>query len=604
MIACSHHATTAQRSTLMDHNFFKNKKRIIAFSGVVFLLVVFSLQATLSIRHKSPTYDEQSHVVRGLAFWQAPDLRINTHHPPVINAFAALPLIFDKNISVDFSDKNEDWVLADKNKLGNTLAPKLYNERNVLFKSRLMIIFLGMYLGLALFLFTKKYFGAAPAFIALTIYTFSPNILAHTRLVTTDFGATLAIFLAAWAFINYTEKHDKKSLALLFLALSFAALVKFNTIVIFPALLIAYAVFSWSHGHKIFSKEFIFRILKLAILGAITIFLIIALVYRFDTRTFKDAHVNPKRWDEFISLIEENHGTSSLQKRFIEWTATNIPIPGAFYYQGFYENVFKHNIYGHNTYLAGEYSKKGWWYYFPYAFFIKTPLPIIISLLSSVVLAYIFLKKELKKGKSIKKLLQKHSRLVSILILVLFYLAVSMRININLGLRHILPLYPFLFIFCALGIRRLISEKKLLSYLITATLLVWLALDSLIIFPNYLEFFNASVGGPKNGYLHLLDSNLFWNQDQYYVDEYVSNFRSLHPKTPIYVNPGCQPKTGRIIVGVDKLQGLEELHNIRYSWLRDNFPVYDRIAYTYIVYDVKSTEEIPSEYYKICENLE
>jgi len=105
------------------------------------------------------------------------------------------------------------------------------------------------------------------------------------------------------------------------------------------------------------------------------------------------------------------------------------------------------------------------------------------------------------------------------LIFLAIYWALSIKSNLNIGVRHILPTFPFVYVLISGQIKRIFNyaknKKSLLvtCYLLLVTCLIWYALSSLSIFPYYLTYFNELVGGAKNGYKYVTDSNLDWGQD-------------------------------------------------------------------------------------------
>ena len=153
---------------------------------------------------------------------------------------------------------------------------------------------------------------------------------------------------------------------------------------------------------------------------------------------------------------------------------------------------------GLSTFLFGNYSNTGWWYYFIAAFLIKTPLPTIIFALLSIGL--------LLKQRQVK--LQEYFLLVP----VIMFLIVSALSRMQLGLRYILPIYPFIFIICGKLFNEALKGGKLFKY-ITVLGFGWYLYSALMIFPHYLTYFNEIAGGPANGYKCLIDSNIDWGQD-------------------------------------------------------------------------------------------
>ncbi|MEA3308991.1 MAG: hypothetical protein U9Q70_05715, partial [Chloroflexota bacterium] len=158
--------------------------------------------------------------------------------------------------------------------------------------------------------------------------------------------------------------------------------------------------------------------------------------------------------------------------------------------------------YGRETFLLGQNGMHGWWYYFPIAFALKTPLPLLILLgVSLLRIMYRGLHREL------------HVSQLTLYAFPLLYAISALFSPLNIGYRHLLPLLPFLYI----GIASCQSKKPLRNtqYARRFTfyvLLIWLAFGALALAPHYLTFFNEIAGGPENGWRWLADSNTDWGQ--------------------------------------------------------------------------------------------
>ncbi|HEX9443431.1 MAG TPA: hypothetical protein VGA73_04895, partial [Candidatus Binatia bacterium] len=150
------------------------------------------------------------------------------------------------------------------------------------------------------------------------------------------------------------------------------------------------------------------------------------------------------------------------------------------------------------TFLFGQSSDDGFWAYFPVAFLVKTPLPTIAFLIAG---AWMLVRRRLDRARALFLLIPAA---------VYFTLAVWSRANI--GLRYILPIYPFLFVLAGAAAAELWKRGRWMKQGVLV-LGVWLAWSCISTYPHYLAYFNELVGGPKNGYKVLLDSNLDWGQD-------------------------------------------------------------------------------------------
>jgi hypothetical protein len=255
---------------------------------------------------------------------------------------------------------------------------------------------------------------------------------------------------------------------------------------------------------------------------------------------------------------------------------------------------------GHAAYLMGMFSERGWWYYFPVAFLIKTPLP-------TQALAGLGLWRWARDPRPQSRLELGFLLWPPLLLSALFVLGHSK----NIGLRYLLPVYPFLFLLAGGALQPLRPSRGYWKSGLLGGLCLWYVLGAARIHPHHLAYFNELIGGPKNGYHYLVDSNLDWGQDlkglKAYMDERgierikLSYFGTVSPQLyglayewlPSFVLPNpptapvVLPTTGLIAISATNLVGVymdaygqgKDL----FAWLRAYEPV-ARIGYSIFVY--------------------
>ena len=154
---------------------------------------------------------------------------------------------------------------------------------------------------------------------------------------------------------------------------------------------------------------------------------------------------------------------------------------------------------GWGSFLFGQCSSTGWWYYALAAFVLKTP----IAAMFLMALAFVPFLISVRKG----AWLDAAFVLLPASVIVGFF---TMQLRC-IGLRYILPAYPFLFVFAGSAAPMLLSKK--ITAILYAALIAWYIGASVYIHPHYLAYFNELAGGPDNGYRSLVDSNIDWGQD-------------------------------------------------------------------------------------------
>lgn len=245
----------------------------------------------------------------------------------------------------------------------------------------------------------------------------------------------------------------------------------------------------------------------------------------------------------------------------------------------------------------GMVSQTGWWYYFPVVFAVKTPAATLALLAIAAALALFALARAGFRRWSLRRV---PFEWVVIILPALVYFAFAMASGINLGVRHLLPIYPFLFV--ALGAA---AMKNRWSRRALPVLLLALAIESAAIYPHYLSFFNLFAGGAANGPKYLVDSNADWGQDlknlKIYVDRNridklcicyfgrarmgyygIIHFESV-PSTE-EMRKGAKPDCVAA-VSATALQGAY-VGMERFRWLRERQPM-AKVGYSIYLYDLR-----------------
>ncbi len=257
----------------------------------------------------------------------------------------------------------------------------------------------------------------------------------------------------------------------------------------------------------------------------------------------------------------------------------------------------EHASQGQWGFLCGDYSRSGWWYYYTVAFFLKTPLAAILSCAMALIVYF----RKIFKGAWIEELFL----LIPAVTIFVFFSANPQAI----GLRYLLPAYPFLFVFAAGGIVRLVAKK--ITAIACFLLALWYIGASLYIHPHYLAYFNELAGGPDNGYKYLVDSNLDWGQDlkglgrymrdhdipkiclSYFGSDTPDRYGIAYDWLPSLVlrnpDPGRKEVTlhDYVAVSATNLQGVYFDNHATFAMLKSKKPV-AKIGYSIFIYNLKS----------------
>ena len=448
-------------------------RRVRAGVAAFLLILLFAARLLISNRSTGMASDEFAHIPAGYLHLTEHRFDFNSEHPPLIKVLSAMPLLLLKPTITDHWKHVNDWgewfaFCSDFFFLSGEKA------RQLIFWARVPMILVACVLGLLIYKWSSSLFGSAAGVMSLALFTFEPNIFAHSRFVLTDIGATL-VYAAFWYLVWRWLKVPSLAASLaVSLAASVSILVKHSMVVV-PACWMTILIVMMA------SRKLTAR-MGLSSIGLASM----------------------------LMLLVVNAGYAFHSKLFYGF----VPIPED-YLRGL-DIVIRHNAIGHPAYLLGNFSTAGWWYYFPLTFLVKAPIPLL--LVSTAALPWFVTSFARADARTSFCLLFPPA----------FYIAMSMSSHINIGIRHILPLFPFLFViggglFATLYIRR----SRWTIFLVG--LAIWLASISLTLGYDPIEYFNPLAGGPRRGWRYVADSNVDLGQNFYRLTEYIKANKLPNP---------------------------------------------------------------------------
>ncbi|RLC35406.1 MAG: hypothetical protein DRH33_08570 [Candidatus Nealsonbacteria bacterium] len=473
------------------------------------LLGIMGVLAFFSMKGISLTMDELAHIPAGYSYVSQHDYRLNPEHPPLVKDLAGLPLLSQK---INFPKNHPSWQKGVNAQwwFGNQFLYKSGNDPDkIIFWARIPMILLLLSLGAFLFHFARKIGGNFLALGVLFLFALSPTFLAHGRLVTTDVAATFGFTLAIFYYLKFLKNPSKLNVILAGITLGIALAFKFSCVLLLPLfgiLTLGWVLFFSEKGKRL--KTF-FKYLGLALLVSVFAVLVIWPIYQLNIWNYPVE----KQVEDTKYLLSSNPFRSLVKINV--WMAENkIFRPLAHYLLGLM--MATQRVAGGNTvYFLGEVSAAGWWYYFPVVYFLKIPLAFHLLTLFGIVLIFYSLR---FSEFSIKKWFLNHFVEFSLICFLVIYWFTSIEGNLNIGVRHIMPVIPLTYILVLRGIQvgywkiKNISCRKY-TCLVLIGLFSWYGFSSLSTFPHYLSYFNEIAGGPKNGYKFVVDSNYDWGQD-------------------------------------------------------------------------------------------
>jgi 4-amino-4-deoxy-L-arabinose transferase-like glycosyltransferase len=448
------------------------------------LLVVMAINMITVIRYKKGiTTDETLMIPASYYQLLTSDFRLVNEHPPFAKFIAGLPLLALHPKTLDHAptpEKQWDCVVT-------FWADNRADFERISFWARVPMIALAVALGVLLFVFARDLFGPRAAVLAVALFTLEPTVLAHGRVVQTDVPATFGYLLLFYTLRRYALAPTWQRALWLGLAAGLGIIAKFSLLLAGPVLAAAFLLLLWRAPRD--GRESA-ALVGHACVAALALLLVIYAAYSFDRRALVDADVH------LISLLYPQNVAGVTRAV----SALSRVLPADFVLGVLWQ--IHHNAEGHPASLLGMYSRTGWWYYFPVAFALKTTLPFLLLSLASLAWA----------GREF--FARRDPRFLWPLAPVVVYAAFVMTSRINIGVRYLLPAYPFLFALSGALLERLASSPRArrLGLACVVALLAWHGFEALRAYPDYVPYMNQLAAGRPHWQL-LSDSNVEWGDD-------------------------------------------------------------------------------------------
>jgi Dolichyl-phosphate-mannose-protein mannosyltransferase len=561
------------------------------------LLLLAAIMAWLMwrpIREESATIDEPMFLAAGYTYWQGNGFRFDPEQPPLSKLISALPLSF-------MNVRQSDWARAMV--AGHVSDPQLRkwsgdywpgtdpaladgpgnwyvwksveaylfgyalvyrsgnNAESLMAAGRAMQVILAMGTGLAIAAWAWSLGGAQAALLAMCLWVFNPVALACGHLITTDIGTALMFVLAVWAFCAFLQEPTVRTSLLTGLAVGGAFGMKFSAMVLLPVFAALAMTFLWKlSAERTKATRAILRRMPWGIAAAwVTIFL-----------------VYTPYWSPATPLPSHEADLLAVPQWFRTLRLLLIP-------PDFFKGIalqLGHVARGHEGYLCGEWRLTGWWYYYPVALALKTPLPLLILMLAGGFWL-------------LPQIRWLPFRIIAPAVAATVYLGVAMSSTINVGIRHLLPMYAL----GTVGVVALLDNMARPVRIIAWVLCGWLIVNTIQARPFFIEYFNELAGGPRQGYKYLVDSNLDWAQDAKRLSEYLRVHEIKHiylrffgsndvldyykvPYTTVTADEARQIQRGILVVSATYLVRPE------WNWLRSTPHPTDRIGYGLFVFQL------------------
>jgi len=477
-------------------------RRSAVFFGVLSLLAILVIQLALTIRTESITWDEDDHLYAGYMSWKTGDFGLNPEHPPMVKMLAALPIL---NLPL------RRPVLQNREfKLEAFLGGKEFLFQNdadtMLFRARMAAASLTVLLALLVFLAGQEMFGTAAGFVALMLLVFDPNQLAHGAFVTTDTGLACFLLATVYAFYRYVKRPTHWRLVLVGFTAGLALAAKHTGILVFPILLVlAFCEYllsrkaepSSTEPRRLSTAQHVFSLLGIAAVSLVVLWG--SYGFRYAARP-AGLQLNPPSADYIGGLSRPR------EAKLLAAVSRYHLLPESYIY-GLADVRYMDDFY--SSFLLGKVYPHGVWFYFPFAIAIKSTLAFLALMAIAI---WAIASRKLTRWREVLFLSVPPA----------IYLAVAMSSHMNIGVRHVLPIYAFLGVLIGGTAVTLVQRQRLWIY-VFAALILFQIVTSLRAFPTYISYVNEAWGGQKNAWWLLSDSNADWAQQLKAAKQYLDS---------------------------------------------------------------------------------
>jgi len=509
------------------------------------LIFIFLFLTLGSVVHKALTYDEPQHFRYGELIFNLESDRFDDSKMPI----SVINVIASKLARLVFGDRYDVWQFMSIGRVSTVLF--------------------SLALGILVLTWARSLYGKWIGLVTFGLYVFEPNIIAHSRLITTDIFAAGTITLTLFLFWRFLEETSLRRGLLAALGLGLCQIAKYTGLFLYPLLILLTIIRSWGwitlrlrrRAYRDLWQAILF-LFKYGFLFLVVSLLIINLGFLFNRTGTPFGDFNFKS-----SQFQSINNFSRLVRR--------IPVPVPYPYLEGLDLVLYHERTGENyggIYMLGELRPgEGFAGYFLVASLFKVPLPILALFCVSLV-------DFLKSFRSKEFIKEQVYLLISVLYFSIYF---NFFFRSQIGIRFFLVVFPVILIFSAHIFRKWerFSRRTRIVFILSG---LYLITSVASYFPHYLSYFNELVLDRSQSYRILADSNLDWGQNRGALTQFLSE----HPE---YIFEPAEPTTGVVVVGVNKLTGVLG-GTETYAWLRENFTPDGHLYYTYLIFDISPSD--------------
>ncbi len=495
---------------------------------VLALLLITLGQIAYAVHGESLTWDEGDHIFAGYESWKTHDYGLNPEHPPMVKMLATIPLL---NLPLKVPRLQGRFFKTEAYLDGREMlfhnGPKdggQYTSETLVFRVRMFAMLFTAIAALLVFSAGTEMFGWQTGLVALFLFAFEPNLLAHGAYVTTDMAASATIFGTVYAFWRWINRPTAPRLLAVGIAAGLALAAKHSTVLLAPMLVVLIAGELAARWYQFGPHRKHLPAQALQMLGALAAIVLIAVTLLWGFYGFRFA-ARPAPLALAPTLAQYVGTLAGTESQGILLAGNLHLLPESWLY-GLADVREMAN--GMPSFFFGKVYAHGVWFYFPVLFTIKSTLGMLGLLLLT---AFAIARGWLRPWRELFFLLAPPA----------VYLFVAMTSHLNIGARHILPVWVFCCVLSAAGAVTLARRSKPWLALSTA-LLVMHAATTLHAAPNYIPYANEAWGGSSQTYKYLTDSNTDWAQQLIATAKYTREHNVTHCWIAYFASPFLLPE--------------------------------------------------------------
>lgn len=520
---------------------------------VAALLLSGALLSYTAAQWEAPTVDEPLHAAAGYLIRFNRDYRIDVEDPALFLLMSSLPNA-SSDLEIDANDPlmkavltnhtgQWDWVVKVMFRTPTPDGRAIYSGPDYINRARMIFVLISLILGALIARWAYLLGGAPAAVLATALFAFDPNFLAHGALVKNDVPISLLMLWLMYSLWKLGERATAWRIISIALACALAVNVKFSGLLFGPLLAVGLTIRAViPKNWTVLRSELKTRSARLgfAVLICISVALFcwgsIWTVYGCRFSIAKDPAVRMDRKmfeDNFkaisLGVTDVSHISKEVYRaarvpvaaKVLFWLDDHRVLPDAWLYGLMYTYC---SSLERDSFLLGRHSLTGWWYYFPLAMLFKTPLAVLGGMV-------VLVARSASQSWRARRVQVPSLSSICLWLPIIIYGVTAMQTNLNLGLRHILPLYPFIYILMASALAGWMKTAKRAARVIATIIVIGAAGETLVAWPHEISFFNLAAGGAEGGLRLLSDSNLDWGQDL----PLLADWHQRHPAVPLYL---------------------------------------------------------------------